>query len=67
MTQKYDPQTDDILARNILPSIYGVRLGRQQAFKDVWEAAKKAVRISNQGAVIRLEDLYRILFKEAGE
>lgn len=63
MTQQYDPRTDDILTKNILPSIYGVRLGKDAACKQIWDEAKKKVIVGNHGAVIRLEDLYHIIFK----
>ena len=63
MTQEYDPKKNDILVHNILPSIYGVRLGKDAACKQIWDEAKKKVLVGNHGAVIRLEDLYHIIFK----
>ena len=65
MTQGYHPQKDDILVKNILPSIYGVKLGRDAACKQIWDEAKKKARVGNCGAVVTLEDLYRICFKVA--
>lgn len=66
---KIDPWTDarlpDLL--KIANAIGLVRLGRDRACKDIWDQVQKCVKLSAHGPVVKLNDLYRILFMESGE
>jgi hypothetical protein len=42
-----------------------VTLGRDQACKDIWDDVQEVVKLCNHGPVVKLNDLYRILFRES--